>query len=44
MGLGVGMTSLGGHPLANVTWMEYSEKPKTTFSALCVENVDWGQL
>lgn len=43
LGLGIGMTSLGGHPLPDVTWMEYREKSKAAFPALCMENVDLGQ-
>lgn len=44
LGLGVGMTSPGGHPLVDVTWVEYSEKSEAAFPALCMENVDWDQL
>lgn len=44
LGPGIGMMSLGGHPLANVTWTESSEKSKTAFPALCMEIVHWGQL
>lgn len=44
LGLGVGMTSPGGHPLTDVTWVEYREKSKAAFPALCMENVDWDQL
>lgn len=40
LGRGAGMTPVVGE--ADTTQVEYSEKSKIAFPALCTENVDWG--
>lgn len=40
LGRGAGMTPIVGE--ADTTQVEYSEKSKIAFPALCTENVDWG--